>query len=65
MMGYCSGCMMFYELVNRKKVHLQYINSPPHTSNMICGQLTELEEIEVLPHPPYNPDLARSFHLNK
>ena len=38
-------------------------NAKPHTSNMAQKKIKELQW-EVLPHPPYSPDLAPSdFHL--
>jgi histone-lysine N-methyltransferase SETMAR len=41
-------------------VCLQHHNSLPHTVKQIQGL-----QFEVLPHPPYSPDLAPSdFHLS-
>uniref|UniRef100_A0A914H9D1 Transposase n=1 Tax=Globodera rostochiensis TaxID=31243 RepID=A0A914H9D1_GLORO len=44
-------------------VILQHDNARPHTANMIKMALQELGW-EVLPHPPYSPDVAPSdYHL--
>jgi len=44
-------------------VHLQHHNSRPHTARHTVKQIQGLQ-MEVLPHPSYSPDLARSdFHL--
>lgn len=44
-------------LVNRKKILLLHDNATPHTASMTKSKLIELG-IEVLPHPPYSPDVA-------
>ncbi|XP_066994420.2 histone-lysine N-methyltransferase SETMAR [Anabrus simplex] len=47
----------------RKKVIFHQDNAPPHTSVIAMAKLHELG-YELLPHPPYSPDLAPSdFHL--
>lgn len=51
------------ELVNRKGVVFHHNNARPHTSLMTRQKLLQLGW-EVLPHPPYSPDLAPSdYHL--
>ena len=57
------------EAIQRKRpnrrygVLLQHDNARSHTANMTKAPIQELEW-EVLPHPPYSPDLAPSdFHL--
>jgi histone-lysine N-methyltransferase SETMAR len=44
-------------------VILQLDNDLPHTANMTKAAIQELDW-EILPHPPYSPDLAPSdYHL--
>lgn len=51
-------------LINRKRVLLQADNAKPHTSKKSMETLQNIEGIELLPHPPYSPDVAASdFHL--
>lgn len=51
-------------LINRKRVLLQADNAKPHTSRKSMETLKEIDGIELLPHPPYSPDVAASdFHL--
>lgn len=47
-------------LVNRKGVLYQHDNAPAHRARSIKAKLDELPGVEVLPHPPYSPDLAPS-----
>ncbi|CAK9820120.1 Histone-lysine N-methyltransferase SETMAR [Anthophora quadrimaculata] len=50
-------------IVNRKGVILQYDNARPHCARRTLEKINELGS-EVLPHPPYSPDIASSdFHL--
>ncbi|XP_014272422.1 histone-lysine N-methyltransferase SETMAR-like [Halyomorpha halys] len=47
----------------RKKVLFHHYNAHPHTSTIAMAKLRELR-YELLPHPPYSPDLVSSdFHL--
>ena len=47
----------------RRKVRLLHDNTKPHTSKITRQKLEEFGW-EVLPHPPYSPDLAPSdYHL--
>lgn len=51
-------------LVNRKRVLLQQDNARPHTARVTQNKITQLEGIEILPHPAFSPDLAPSdYHL--
>ena len=47
-------------LVNRKRVLLQQDNAPAHRATLMRNKIEELDGIDVLPHPPYSPDLAPS-----
>ena len=50
-------------LVNRRGVVLQHDNARSHTSKMTQKKIRALGW-EVLPHPPYSPDIAPShYHL--
>lgn len=52
-------------LVNRKGPILLHDNAKPHVSRMTLKKLEELG-YEVLPHPPYSPDLSPTdFHFFK
>jgi transposase len=43
----------------RHGVILQHDNARPHTANMTKAAIQELD-LEILPHPPYSPDLSPS-----
>jgi [histone H3]-lysine36 N-dimethyltransferase SETMAR len=50
-------------LANRKGVILQQDNARPHTAKITQQKLKEFGW-EILPHPPYSPDIAPSdYHL--
>jgi histone-lysine N-methyltransferase SETMAR len=49
-------------LVNRKRVLLQQDNARPHTAKETLQKIEELENIELLPHPAFSPDLESSDH---
>ena len=50
-------------LVNRKGVILHHDNAKPHTAKITQQKINEFGW-EVLPHPPYSPDIAPSdYHL--
>ncbi|CAF3809193.1 unnamed protein product [Rotaria magnacalcarata] len=47
----------------RRKVRLLHDNARPHTSKVTRNKLEQLDW-ELIPHPPYSPDLAPSdYHL--
>jgi transposase len=51
-------------MIRRNQVLLQHDNAPAHTSRVAKRKIEELDGVEVLPHPPYSPDLAPSdYHL--
>lgn len=52
-------------LVNRRGPILLHDNARPHVSQITVRKLNELS-VEVLPHPPYSPDLSPTdYHLFK
>ena len=56
---------MWPALVNRKGPLLLHDNARPHILKTTIQKLNQLG-IEVLPHPPYSPDLAPTdYHLFK
>jgi histone-lysine N-methyltransferase SETMAR len=46
------------ELWRRKNGLLLYDNAPAHCSVLDQGELAK-QQVAVLPHPPYSPDLAQ------
>ena len=51
-------------MIRQNQVLLQQDNAPAHTSWVAKRKIEELDGVEVLPHPPYSPDLAPSdYHL--
>ena len=49
--------------LGRQKVYLQHDNARPHLAEPVTRKIQELGW-QVLPHPPYSPDLAPSdYHL--
>ena len=65
---YCNLLDQVYEvlkrkypaLTNRKNVLLQHDNAPCHRSRMTQDKIKDLDDIEVLLHPAYSPDIAPS-----
>ena len=48
----------------RGQVILQQDNAPPHRANVMKAHITNTLGWEILPHPPYSPDIAPSdYHL--
>lgn len=43
--------------LKKKKVLFHHDNAPAHSSGIVAAKLHELR-YELLPHPPYSPDLA-------
>jgi len=49
--------------LDMSKIHIQHDNAKPHVADLVKRKLKALNW-EVLPHPPYSPDLAPSdYHL--
>jgi histone-lysine N-methyltransferase SETMAR len=46
--------------VRRTRALFQQDNAKPHTAKKTKEKFDELEEVEVLPHPAYSPDIAPS-----
>jgi hypothetical protein len=66
---YCQQLLRLEEASQQKRparrhgVILQHDNARPHTANMTKTVIHELDW-EILPHPPYSPDLAPTdYHL--
>jgi transposase len=66
---YCQKLRRLEEAIQQKRpgrrhgVNLQHDNTRPHTANMMKAAIQELDW-EILPRPPYSPDLAPSdYHL--
>lgn len=50
-------------LANRKSIMFHHDNARPHVANKTAQKLAEFGW-EILPHPPYSPDIAPSdYHL--
>jgi histone-lysine N-methyltransferase SETMAR len=47
-------------LENLKRVLLQQDNARPHTAKKTLQKIEELEDIKLLPHPAFSPDLEPS-----
>jgi histone-lysine N-methyltransferase SETMAR len=47
-------------LIRRKRALLQHDNASAHRANLTKEKLDELDDVEVLPHSAYSPDLAPS-----
>lgn len=47
-------------LIRRKCALLQQDNAKPHTAKKTKEKFEELDGVEILPHPPFSPDLAPS-----
>ena len=56
---------MMSALFNKKKIFLLHDNSKPHVSKNVSKTIKDLG-FEILPHPPYSPDLVPSdYYLFK
>ena len=71
--SYCEEIVEMYRklhqkqpaLVNRRGPILLHDNARPHISQITVRKLNELS-VEVLPHPPYSPDLSPTdYHFYK
>ena len=52
-------------LINRERLLLQFDNAPCHRSRRVRQKIAVMAGVEILPHPPYSPDLAPSdFHVS-
>ena len=50
-------------MVRRKQIILQQDNAPVHSAR-ISREILNETDFELMPHPPYSPDLASSdYHL--
>ena len=47
-------------LVRRKHALFQQDNAKPHTARKTSNKFEELDDVEVLPHPAYSPDVVPS-----
>lgn len=47
-------------LVRQKRVLFQQDNAKPHTAKKVKEKFEEFDDVEILPHPPYSPDIAPS-----
>jgi hypothetical protein len=66
---YCQQLRLLKEAIQQRRpgrrhgVILQHDNAQPHTAHMMKAAIQELDW-EILPHPPYSPDLSPSdYHL--
>ena len=55
----CKIIRKTYGLINRKGVILHHDNARPHAAKVTQEKIRELNW-ELLPHPPYSPDIAPS-----
>lgn len=69
---YCTQLQHMYEalsvkypaVINRKRGLLIQDNARAHTSKQTREKIESLDGIEILPHPPYSPDISPSdYHL--
>ncbi|XP_066901025.1 histone-lysine N-methyltransferase SETMAR-like [Halyomorpha halys] len=64
-LDHCQSKLKTFDpcLVNRRRPLLLQDNARPHTAKLTREKLTEIGW-EVLPHPPYSPDLSPTdYHL--
>jgi histone-lysine N-methyltransferase SETMAR len=60
---YCQQLCRLEEEIQQKRLGQRHDNAQPHTANMTKAAIQELDW-EILPHPPYSPDLAPlDYHL--
>lgn len=50
----------YLNVVRRTRALFQHDNAKPHTAKKTKEKFDELDEVEVLPHPAYSPDIAPS-----
>lgn len=47
-------------LINRKRALLQHDNAPAHRARLTTDKIQKMDGVQLLPHPPYSPDIAPS-----